>query len=255
MTHAQRMNELLGLLKQQGNASTRYLASILDVSESTVRRDLDFLASMNEDVERVHGGAVLRTAERDLEYMFELKQNVSTDLKRRLAAEVMNFVSDSDRLLLDSGTTCLQIASNLHRRSHLRVVTTDIKIADELAKYVNIESIIIGGLIRPGYYTVGETLALSMLDRFSVDKTIMSADAVDLEHGVSNFSMFEVSVKQKAIDMASTAILVADHTKFGKSSFYRVADLKRFHLVITTKELDEETANGVRELGIKLVLA
>jgi DeoR/GlpR family transcriptional regulator of sugar metabolism len=255
VTHAQRINELLGVLKQQGNASTKYLARVLDVSESTVRRDLDFLASMHEDVQRVHGGAVLRTAERDLEYMFELKQNVNTSLKRRLAAEVMTYVADSDRILLDSGTTCLQIASNLHRRSHLRVVTTDIKIADELAKYANIESIIIGGLIRPGYYTVGETLALSMLDRFSVDKTIMSADAVDLQHGVSNFSMFEVGVKQKAIEMASTAILVADHTKFGDSSFYRVADLDRFHIVITTRELDEKTVEQIRDAGIELVLA
>lgn len=255
MTHTQRVSELLDILKQKGNASTKYLASILDVSESTVRRDLDFLASMNEDVERVHGGAVLQTAERDLEYMFELKQNVNMSLKRRLAAEIMNYIVDGDRILLDSGTTCLQIAANLHQRSHLRVVTTDIKTADELAKYPNIESIIIGGLIRPGFYTVGETLALSMLDHFSVDKTIMSADAVDLQHGVSNFSMFEVGVKQKAIEMASTAILVADHTKFGNSSFYRVAQLKRFHVVVTTKELDEETAQQVREMGIELVLA
>jgi DeoR/GlpR family transcriptional regulator of sugar metabolism len=94
-----------------------------------------------------------------------------------------------------------------------------------------------------------------MLDHFSVDKTIMSADAVDMRHGVSNFSMFEVSVKQKAIQMATTAILVADHTKFGKSSFYRVADLDRFHIVITTRELDDETAAQVRELGLELVLA
>ena len=253
--HAERITQLHDLLKHKGNASTKYLSKVLDVSESTIRRDIDFLASMHKEVGRVHGGAVLRNAADDIEYMFELKQSLNTELKRRIATGLVDELQDRDRLLLDSGTTCLHAAMQLHRRNQLRVVTTDVKVADELAKYENIESIIVGGLIRPGYYTIGETLALEMLDHFSIDRTIMSADAIDLEKGVSNFSIFEVGVKKKIIDMAGECILIADHTKFDKTSFYTVADLARFHTIVTTKELPEELAAGIREKGIKLILA
>lgn len=253
--HSERINHIYAILKQKGNASTSFLSKTFDVSESTIRRDVDFLASMRDEVERVHGGAVLRNARKDSEFMFELKQDLQTDLKQRIASALLEEIDDGDRLLLDSGTTCLYAAMQLHHHQDLRVVTTDLKVADELAKHENIESVIIGGLIRPGYYTIGEALALEMLDHFSIEKTIMSADAIDIERGVSNFSTFEVAIKKKIIDMADQSILIADHTKFGKTSFYKVAELNRFACIITTRELDPTIAEALTALGIRLRLA
>ena len=209
---------------------------------------------MNQNLKRVHGGVVLVDTRDDLEYMFELKFARNVELKKRLAVAAAELVQNGDSLIIDSGSTCLYAAMELHNKTDLRVVTLDVKIAEELAKYDNIESIIIGGVIRPGYYTVGESIAESMLDQFAVDKAILSADAVDIAQGITNYSVFEVGVKKRMIEKASEVILIADHTKFGKTSFYKVADLSTFSTIISTDGLLQEYIDGIVELGINLLL-
>ena len=255
MSQLARINEIYDILRSKHNASTKYLCSALGISESTVRRALDFLAATDDRIRRVRGGVVLENTRDDFEYMFELKTSLNVELKRRIAQAVGDHVSDGESLILDSGTTCLHAAMQFHDRKDLRVITTDVKIAEELAKYENLESIVVGGVIRPGFYSIGQSPALEMLDHFAVDKVIMSADAVDIVKGITNLSTFEVEVKKKIIDIARTAILIADHTKFGKVSLYRVADLSRYATIITTKELDAQIAEEIRDLGIRLVLA
>jgi len=225
------------------------------VSESTVRRDIEFLSSLKKDVHKVHGGVILKSNDKEHEYMFELKLNVNVELKRRVARAVVALLGNNDSVVLDSGTTCLLTATELHRRQDLRIATVDLQVAMELAKHDHIESIIIGGLIRPGYYSVGDALAMEMLDRFSIDKAVIGADAVDLEAGVTNYSIFEVGVKQKLLETASHCILAADYTKFGTRTFYKIAALSRFATIVTNTELDEGIAEAIREMGIELVLA
>ena len=254
---AERIHTIHAILKEKGNASNKFLCSVFDVSESTVRRDIDLLASMHADVQRLHGGVVLEGSNGNLEYMFEVKLNLNREEKRRIARAAVEFVENGDRLVVDSGTTCLFAAMELHHRKDLRVITLDTKIACELAKHESIEATIVGGIVRPGFYTVGESMAIEMLDHFSVDTTIMSADAIDVAKGVTNFSIFEVGVKKKIIEMAKTVILIADHTKFGGSFFYKVTDLVQVDTIITAKELersDPGLVHTIRDLGVTLVL-
>jgi len=254
MRQAERINQILEILAEKQNASTKYLSKVLDASESTVRRDIDFLSSIRNEVRKVHGGVVLDGAKKDLEYMFELKLNVNVELKRRIARAVVGLLEDNDSILLDSGTTCLYIATELHRRQDLRIATADLQVATELAKHDHIESLIIGGHIRPGYYTVGDAFAVEMLDHFSIDKAVMGADAVTIDSGVTNFSMFEVGVKRKILEIANTRILAVDHTKFGTSTFYKVATLSRFSTVVTNREIDPGYVRAMRDMGIQVLL-
>lgn len=255
MKQSERLSQLMHILSERHNASTKYLAKALDVSESTVRRDIEFLASMKEEVRKVHGGVVLDGAKSGLEYMFELKLGLNVELKRRIARAAVGLLEDNDSVLLDSGTTCLYTAMELHGRKDLRMATADLQVAIELAKHDNIESLIIGGLIRPGYYTIGDTHATEMLEKFSIDKAIMGADAVDLGDGITNFSIFEVGVKRKILETARTRILVADYTKFGNSTFYKVGGISRFTTIITNQELHSRCQEAIREAGVNLVLA
>lgn len=254
MKQVRRLSQIRTILRDKGNASTKYLCSVLNVSESTVRRDIDYLTSEDSRITRVHGGVVLKNSH-DSEYMFELKLELNLEYKRRIARKALEFVDDSESLIVDSGTTCLYAAKEFHQIQHLRAVALDIKAAEELAQHENVESIVVGGLIRSGYYTIGETLAVEMLNSFSVDKALLSADAVDVDHGVTNFSIFEVGIKKRAIEKAGQGILLADYTKFGHRSFYKVADLSQYSVIITNQELDNSTAKAIREKGIELVLA
>ncbi len=256
MKQAQRLTRIMEILSAKDNASTKYLCKILGASESTIRRDIEFLASLRKEVRKVHGGVVLEgERQHEHEYMFELKQNVNVEQKRRIAEVAAGLIDDGDSIVLDSGTTCLQIAVALQPKKHLRIATVDLQIALELARHEHAESLMVGGLIRPGFYSIGESMAVQMLDNFVIDKAIMAADAIDIDAGVTNFSIFEVSVKRKMLEIAEERILVADHTKFGTSTFYRVAAISRFTKIITSSELDPKKADQIREKGTELILA
>jgi DeoR/GlpR family transcriptional regulator of sugar metabolism len=255
MKQVTRINQIYDVLKEKGNASTRYLCSLFGVSESTIRRDIEVLSAEQEDVNRVHGGVVLDSDRAGLEYMFELKVNFNAEYKRRIAGVAIELIQDGDTFILDSGSTCLEVARQLHKRQKLRVVTTDIKIAEELGKHESIETYVTGGAVRPGYYTLGDSIAAEVLDHFRVGRAIMSADGIDIEKGITNITTFEVGVKKKIIDMCDDIVLVADHTKFGKTSFYRIADLSSISTIVTTADIDPQIRREIEAMGIPLRLA
>ncbi len=253
MRRSQRIKQLHEILLEKRNASTQYLCTVLDCSESSVRRDIKYLASTNPSVRRVHGGALIVDSRDELEYMFELKLKQNLSFKRRIASATIELVEDGDSVIIDSGTTCLYAGMELHKKRHLRVVALDVRIAQELAKSESIDTIVVGGLIRPGYYAIGGTLAEEMINSFKADKIIMSADAIDLESGITNYSLFEVGVKKRIIGRGGEVIVIADHTKFGKTSFYKVADLREISTIVTNHELDPVYSEQIKELGIRVI--
>jgi len=255
MSQAERIQHIQNLLKEKTKASIKDLCQALGASEATIRRDINQLAEIDPCVKRLHGGVIWENTSGNLEYKFELKLHVNQQLKKRIASALLEHIGDEDSLLLDSETTCLYIAAQLHKKEALRVVSLDIKIAEELAKYEKIESMVIGGAVRPGFYSIGETFAEEMLGHINVDKAIMSADAVHIEKGVTNYSIFEVGVKRRILETSEYPILAVDHTKFGGVPLYKIADLKRFKLIVTTKELDSLYVDAIQELGIPIILA
>ena len=252
-----RIERIRQILEEQGNASTVFLAKSFGVSESSIRRDVNHMISSGKytNLSRVYGGVVVKDSAEDHEYMFELKLALNRELKTPIARAAGQFVADGDHLIIDSGTTCLCLAQHLYNKEGLRVITLDIKIAEELSKHRSIECNIVGGVIRPGYYTVGGIRALHNLESFSATKVFMSVDAIDLEHGITNASEFEVGVKQRLIQMASRVYVLADHTKIGRHTLYRVAPMSTVHTIITDGQLDQSVAEAIRRRGIELITA
>jgi DeoR/GlpR family transcriptional regulator of sugar metabolism len=119
---------------------------------------------------------------------------------------------------------------------------------------VEAESCIIGGVIRPGYYTIGGSGALENLDKFSGYKVFMSADAVDVVGGLTNSSEFEVGVKKRIIEHGKQVFLMVDSTKFNKKAMYRVAGLGQIHTIITNRETDAEVLRQLKDLGRTVIL-
>jgi DeoR/GlpR family transcriptional regulator of sugar metabolism len=252
-----RIERIVAILREQGNASFEYLASVLETSQITIRRDIASLGQSQDYrfIQRVPGGVIHLGHKLDLEYMFDLKLSINKDIKDSIANKALEFIDDGDGLVLDSGTTCLSIARRLHHRNGLRVLATDVKIAEELAHHANITATIICGEVRPGYYTIGGDLATETLGKLHFEKAILSADAVDVEHGVTNTSMFEVGIKRGIVERSGKVILVADSSKFGKLSMFQVIDLSLIHLIITDQNLDPAYAEQIRAKGIELVFA
>ncbi len=252
-----RTDKIISILRDQGNASFEYLASVLGTSQITIRRDIAYLIQSGEYrfIQRVPRGVIHLGHKADLEYMFDLKLSINKEMKEPIANRALDFVDDGDGIILDSGTTCLFVARLLYHRNSLRVLTTDVKIAEELGHHGNITTTIICGEVRPGYYTIGGDLAVETLGRLHFDKAILSADAIDVEHGVTNTSMFEVGIKRKIADQSKRVILLADSSKFGKEAMFPVFDLSLIHVIITDKNLDSSFAKQILAKGIELVYA
>ncbi len=253
MKKTERFQRIMSILNQKGNASTTYLSSLLGVSESTIRRDLNEIAKVNESIERVHGGVVLKSNKVGLELMFELKLDRNIEEKKKIAKKALEFIEDGDTIILDSGTTCFQIAKLLYHKKGLRVITCDVKIAEELGKFGEIETIIIGGIVRPGYYSVGGDLAPEVLDKFHVEKAFLGIDAISLKEGITNASMFEVGIKKKIIENAKMVIGVCDHTKFGKVALAQVAAIEDIDFIITDTGLNNDLIDKFKEAGVNLI--
>jgi len=241
MQKVERLAYLSEMLRQNGKVLIKDLKEKMGVSEATIRRDIQVLLKMTRlPVKRIHGGVLLDVDKSGVEPLYEAKLAFMAQEKARIASKALEYIDNGDTIILDSGTTTLCLARLLHNKSGLKVIVTDIKLAEELALYPNVETYIIGGRVRAGYYTIGESWAEEQLRQITVEKAFLTADAVDPEIGITNASMFEVGVKKAILAAGKTVILLADHSKIGKRAFIKVCDLSEIDIFITSTGGDSE---------------
>jgi DeoR/GlpR family transcriptional regulator of sugar metabolism len=233
----QRREEILGRLHRHGYVSVRQLAQDYDVDTSTIRRDLDTMAGLGM-VERSHGGATLRAEPADIPYDVKVETNVAQ--KRAIARAVAELVPHERSLLIDSGSTTLEVARALRAHRGMTVITNDLRVAAEVANQGDVRLIVLGGEALPAVYTLASERAVDLIREFHVDFAVMGADAVSPE-GITNINSNEVSMKRAMLDAADRVIVVADSSKFGRPALVRVASLESVDLIVTDDGLGEES--------------
>jgi DeoR family transcriptional regulator, aga operon transcriptional repressor len=236
----QRREDILLRLRRQGYVSVRQLADEFEVDASTVRRDLDTMARLGV-VARSHGGATLSSEPAETPYDVKVARQVRQ--KRGIARAVAQRVDDGCSLLLDSGSTTLEVARALREHRDLTVVTNDLRVAAEMADHAGIRLLVPGGELQPSVYTLNSERAASLIRDFHVDQAILGADAVD-HAGITNANHNEVEMKRAMIRSADRVVVVADSTKFGTTALVRVAGFEQVDLVVTDTGLAEEVAAG-----------
>lgn len=254
MVPEHRRRQLIDHLREHGVANVAELATDLRVSPSTVRRDLHMLEDQGW-LQRTHGGAVLPEVSASFEPPYTEKLGRMASEKRAIARLAAEHVGEGEVVILDSGSTTLALALELKRRRRLTVITTDLKIGEGLCGVPSFEVIVVGGRVRPEFYAMVGPFAEQTLRQVHANVAFLGADAIDLHRGVSNASLDEVPIKQLAIAAADRTVLIADHTKFGRESLAKVADLTRFDLVITDAGLDPILRAAIRDAGIELAVA
>ena len=187
-----------------------------------------------------------------LEPMFNIKFSQLVEEKKKIAKLAANLVEDGDTIILDSGTTAYFLASELAKKKGLKIVTMDVKIAEKLARHSNIQTILIGGVVRAGYFSVGGEMAHRYLREFRGDKGFLAADAWDL-NGTYNSSVFEVDIKKSIIQSSMNTFLIADHAKYGKIALIKVANIEKFNAIITDSSPTEDVLQNLKEKGIKII--
>lgn len=227
-----RQAEIVDALQVKGFQSVHELAGRFDVTASTIRRDLERLEAMDL-IKRTHGGAVpVRQSETPHHFKEELHRSEKAAIGRAMAEKVL----EGQTVLLDGGTTNLEVARHMgHQR--LTVVTNDLRIAAEIARKQSIHLVFVGGELLPNTYTMWGPTSVQQLSNLRVDVAIFSADTV-CEDGIYNASSYEIELKRLMRSIAKEAFFVADSSKFGREALFKVFDMESFTAGITDDRLD-----------------
>ncbi len=252
MLPADRLEVIRSLIEARGSVRASELVELFGVTDETIRRDLTRLARSGR-VRREHGGAVAVSPKDERSTGVRLREHAEEKLAiGRRAAE---FVEDGTSIMLDSGTTTLCLARFLRSRRDLVVVTPAVTNAFELLDVDGITVIVAGGVVRPATYGATGHLAVSTLREVHVDQVFLAIHSVSVKGGLTYPGFDEADVKRAMIEAGTKVVLLADHSKFGRESLVKVAPITAVHTIITTPGIDPAEADGIRDLGIELVIA
>ncbi len=253
MLPEERRRRILELIETAGSVSVEELAQQFQVSEMTIRRDLRILEG-DGLLRRVHGGATSSRG-RSYEPPFLLRSRKYADAKARIGAIAASLIQDGDSIVLDVGTTTLEIARHLKNRRNLTVITPSLHIANILAGHPAIRLILTGGILRPGELSMVGHLAERSFQEFYVDHLFLGIGGISLEAGLTEFNLEDAWVKKAMLGSAKECTVVADASKLGNIAFASVAPLSAIHRLITDSSADPEFVARLRERNIEVILA
>ncbi len=246
-----RRDRLRELVQARGFAALGELASSLNVSESTIRRDLELLELAGE-ARRTHGG-VYWTGETDTISVFESRKDDQWPAKQAIGAAAADLIEDHDTILLDGGSTTYELARRLVNRP-LQVVTNSLPVAHLLSTSDSIDLVMIGGCVRGRTSVTIGPMADAMLAGINVRKAFLSVAGIN-EQGYFNSDMMLVESEKVILARADRAYVVADSSKFGRASLSRLCGLQEVHGVITDSGLDSKWKQWLESTEVELVCA
>jgi DeoR family transcriptional regulator, fructose operon transcriptional repressor len=252
MLPAQRREAILAQVRAQGAASAEELSRDLGVSVETIRRDLRGLRDQGL-LSRVHGGAT-RASHRSSEGSFAARSTLNLARKQAIAALAASLVSAAETIVIDTGTTALQLARALPSSFRGRVLTNSVLVAAELSDRNDIELLLCGGQVRPGDGACSGSHAEAFFADFYADKAFLGAGGVHPEAGLTDHYPAEAVIRRTIAAHSATAYVLADSSKLGVIAVHRVCALDQLTAVITD---DEETPGACAALdaGVTLLRA
>lgn len=252
MMAEERRTQILQLVRSAGRVKVNDLSRRFNTSAVTIRNDLNELHQCGL-VLRSHGGAVLPdTILRESPVQERLKAH--SDEKRRIGAMAATLIHDGETIILDSGTTTLEIARQIKKRLGVHIITNGVNIAAELLDARDVQTFIIGGMVRGESASISGRYSEEMLDQFSADKMFLGGSGCDLDFGVSGANLEETVVNRAMMRIAREIILVADASKFSKRSMSRIAPFTEIDTVISDTSLGEDIQVKLRSIGCNLIL-
>lgn len=245
----ERQKEIVQMLDKTSSLKVNELAENFKVSESTIRRDLQEMQQKGM-LTRTHGGAIgiLPTS---FEQSFREKETEKHDEKVEIGVLAASMIEDGDTIILDSGTTCLEIAK--HIMQQITVITNSIDIASELSVNENVELIVTGGSLRINTRAMVGEITENILSNFRVDKAFIGANGISIEEGITTPNFTEAQTKKAMINVANKVILVADSTKFNKVCCSVICPIRVVSAIITSSDTDENITKEYMDSGVEIL--
>ncbi len=252
-TISQRRTEIQKLFQRNEAMSIAELAGRLGVSEMTVRRDLDWLERKGQ-VRRTHGGAV-STERMTFEFDFVARRQANRPAKQAIARKALELISPGDKLILDTGTTTLELAHLLKDFDNLTVLTPSLAVASELQYSPGVQTVLLGGVIRKGSPDLTGLVTETVLDMFMADIAFQGADGIGTDGALYTGDMQMAKVDQKIRSRARKTYVLADSTKLNQPALTRHGFIQQVDALITDENLSASHRKRLRGLGAEVILA
>lgn len=257
MLQLNRKEEIINILKKEKSCKIEDLCNKLEVSLSTIHRDLNEL-EREGSVKKVHGGVLINNSD-DLEIRNTIRLKKNVDLKNRIALKALEFVENGDYIFLDNSTTCYYFAKILSESKFqdILIITNSYLIPGLFFKNKEIEVISTGGLLLKEYSCFARSYAIDTISKFSVDKFFFSVAAISIKGEFGDtFGPESEEVKSEMFKRSEKRICLVDSTKFGRIGHIIVPfPLNEVDSIITDKNCSEEIREEFAKLGKKLIIA
>ena len=252
MLAQERHQQIINLLEERGAVRTIDLAEKFQVTDETIRRDLQVLAD-NKQIMRIHGGASSLSGRPKL-HSYSERRTLNVEVKQRIAKAAAELILPGNTFAFDSSTTAFELVSILPDQPY-RIVTNALAVINHLNTMENTQLIATGGRYHPKTNTFVGGDSINTLQRHHVNTAFISCIGFDIERGASEGFEQQATFKERLVQFAEKVVLLIDSSKFTNKSEYFFARVEAIHHVITDSGIPEDLAEKIRAKGIALTIA
>ncbi len=247
----QRRQGILNLIREDGHAKVQQLSKIFNVSEVTIRQDLETLEEMGF-VQREHGGAFLKDVGSFAKTGMLFNQHHMEE-KQEIARKAVALVREGDSIILDSGSTTTELAKLLLNFKSLNVITNGLNIATILGENPGINLMVSGGEFKAPTLSLTGDLAAATFKNIHVDKLFLATAGISPDMLLTYPSLSDLAVKSAMIRAASQVYLLADSSKLGNSSFASLGRISLIDTLITDSKITSDKLAALKEMKISVL--
>ncbi|MCF7933772.1 MAG: DeoR/GlpR family DNA-binding transcription regulator [Spirochaetia bacterium] len=253
MLQPERLEKVRSLIEQHKSIKVSELSTACGVSENTIRRDLIELEEIGYCC-RTKGGATLIQRGSDMK-LFTHRLERHRECKRMIAREAAHLVTSGTTVILDSGTTAVEVAEELQGAQHVTIITPSLAASYLLAEIPEITLILPGGIVNHSSRSLTGRPAEQFFRDIHADILFLAVKAVSIENGLSDHTIAESSVKQQMIRAAERIYVLADHSKLDRSALSTICPIESIDALITDDQADPQFVTALRALGIEVIIA
>jgi DeoR/GlpR family transcriptional regulator of sugar metabolism len=251
MQAEERYSRIENHLQKVEFSSLDELSEQLDVSVSTIRRDLTSLEKKG-NIRRTHGGARIIQPKTD-DYVFATRNTRKTDEKEAIGKACADLINSHQTTILDAGSTVYHVAAHLGEKSP-PIITNSLPITNLFSGNNLTEVVVTGGIIYPRLEVLVGPLAVESFSKVHADIAVMSASGITAE-GIYNSHALLIDIQKEMLQSADKVILCLDHTKFDRRSMFFLTDFDPIDCIVTDSKAPMDLVEELREKGIEVIIA
>ena len=251
MLAIERRNAIIARLNMDGKVIVTDLAHEFDVTEETIRRDLEKL-DKEGIAKKTYGGAVANKS-LNVDLPSSVRKRTNVELKQRIAEKISTMINDGDYVMVDASSTAMYVVKCIKQKKNITLITNSVEILLDLADKEDWNILSTGGTLKTGALALVGSTAEKMIRGFHVDIAICSCKGVDMNMGITDSNEKDSLMKQAIFASAARRVLAVDSTKFDRIAFTKVCDIGEIDCIVTDKEPEERWQNFIEEKGAELV--